>query len=169
MHHQCLGICPGAHLSTTTLISQPKHTHAQADLEAKYARVLAAYARDLAAVQAQYERHKLKPPLPRNAPHVAGHILWARQLLRRIEVPMQRFAPPTLYLGPSRSLTPSFTLHFSENSSSQSMHHGAAAASTDVVSVGTEGVPMHFASGTPLHARLMVSMIVPHVGRYCMG
>ena len=64
----------------------------QADLEAKYARVLSAYARDLANVQAQYERHKLKPPLPRNAPRVAGHILWARQLLRRIEAPMQRCA-----------------------------------------------------------------------------
>jgi len=66
---------------------------AQADLEAKYARVLAAYARDLAGVQALYERHKLKPPLPRNAPRVAGHILWARQLLRRIEAPMQRSGP----------------------------------------------------------------------------
>ncbi|KAK9841874.1 hypothetical protein WJX81_008571 [Elliptochloris bilobata] len=63
----------------------------KADLEAKYARVLAAYARDLATVQAQYERHKMAPPLPRNAPRVAGHILWARQLLRRIEAPMQRF------------------------------------------------------------------------------
>ena len=54
--------------------------------------MLAAYARDLASVQAQYERHKAAPPLPRNAPRVAGHILWARQLLRRIEAPMQRRA-----------------------------------------------------------------------------
>lgn len=85
------------------------------------------YARDLEVVQATYEAHKHKPPLPRNAPpivsrpqpdcacrlahsHVfrlptpnlitffsscptqAGNIMWARQLLRRIEVPMQRFA-----------------------------------------------------------------------------
>ena len=101
------------------MISRPKNSRAQADLEAKYARVLAAYARDLAAVQAQYERHKLKPPLPRNAPHVAGHILWARQLLRRIEVPMQRSALPL------RS-------HFEQlwSPSSQSMHHGDAAGST---------------------------------------
>ena len=71
------------------------HAWGQADLEAKYARVLAAYARDVASVQVQYERHKLAPPLPRNAPRVAGHILWARQLLRRIEAPMQRCAPST--------------------------------------------------------------------------
>ena len=40
-------------------------------------------------IQKLYERHKLAPPLPRNAPPVAGNIMWARQLLRRIEVPMQ--------------------------------------------------------------------------------
>ena len=30
--------------------------------------------------------------MPRNAPPVAGNIMWARQLLRRIETPMQHFA-----------------------------------------------------------------------------
>ena len=48
------------------------------------------YARDLEAVQGQYEKHKAAPPLPRNAPPVAGNIQWARQLLRRIEAPMKR-------------------------------------------------------------------------------
>lgn len=56
--------------------------------------MLAAYARDLAVVQAHYERHKMRPPLPRNAPRVAGHILWARQLLRRVDAPMKRSAHP---------------------------------------------------------------------------
>jgi dynein heavy chain len=50
------------------------------------------YARDLEAVQAQYEAHKHKPPIPRNAPPISGNIMWARQLLRRIEEPMARFA-----------------------------------------------------------------------------
>lgn len=43
--------------------------------------------------QAQYERQKRRPPLPRAAPPVAGHIHWARQLLRRIELPMRECAP----------------------------------------------------------------------------
>jgi len=50
------------------------------------------YARDLEAVQVQYEAHKHKPPVPRNAPPIAGNIMWSRQLLRRIEEPMQLFA-----------------------------------------------------------------------------
>lgn len=43
-------------------------------------------------MQKLYEKNKYEPPIPRNAPPVAGNIMWARQLLRRIEVPMQRFA-----------------------------------------------------------------------------
>jgi hypothetical protein len=35
---------------------------------------------------------RYEPPIPRNSPPVAGNIMWARQLLRRIESPMQRFA-----------------------------------------------------------------------------
>lgn len=50
------------------------------------------YAKDLDAVQKLYEKNKYEPPVPRNAPPVAGNIMWARQLLRRIEAPMQRFA-----------------------------------------------------------------------------
>ena len=38
-----------------------------------------------------YERHKDAPPIARNASPVAGNIVWARQLLRRIEAPMVRF------------------------------------------------------------------------------
>ena len=64
----------------------------QADLAAKYQLVFQSYARDLEAVQGQYEKHKAAPPLPRNAPPVAGNIQWARQLLRRIEAPMKRYA-----------------------------------------------------------------------------
>lgn len=40
----------------------------------------------------QYEAHKHKPPVPRNAPPIAGNIMWSRQLLQRIEEPMQLFA-----------------------------------------------------------------------------
>ena len=50
------------------------------------------YARDLEMVQKLYEKNKYEPPVPRNSPPVAGCIMWARQLLRRIEQPMQKFA-----------------------------------------------------------------------------
>ncbi len=46
----------------------------------------------LCSLQALYENNKHKPPVPRNAPPIAGNIMWARQLLRRIEEPMTRFA-----------------------------------------------------------------------------
>ena len=60
----------------------------QADLAAKYQVVFQTYGRDLEAVQQLYESGKAAPPLPRNAPPVAGNVQWARQLLRRIEGPM---------------------------------------------------------------------------------
>lgn len=51
------------------------------------------YARDLEAVQVQYEAQKHNPPVPHNVPPTAGNIMWSRQLLSRIEQPMQLFAP----------------------------------------------------------------------------
>jgi hypothetical protein len=50
------------------------------------------YVRDLEAVQAQYEAQKHNPPVPHNVPPTAGNIMWSRQLLSRIEEPMQLFA-----------------------------------------------------------------------------
>eukprot|EP00887_Chlorella_sp_A99_P001633 scaffold8.g1633.t1 len=64
----------------------------RADLDMKYGVAFASFAADLEAVQKLYERHKAAPPLARNAPPVAGNIMWARHLLRRIEGPMKRFA-----------------------------------------------------------------------------
>lgn len=64
----------------------------QADLAAKYLVIFQNYGLDLEAVQKLYEKHKHAPPVVRNAPPVAGNIMWARQLLRRIEMPMKRWA-----------------------------------------------------------------------------
>ena len=63
----------------------------QADLAAKYVVIFQNYGLDLEAVQKLYEKHKHAPPVVRNAPPVAGNIMWARQLLRRIEMPMKRY------------------------------------------------------------------------------
>ena len=62
------------------------------DLDDKYMVIFQNYALDLDAVQKIYEKHKHSPSLPRNAPPVAGDIMWSRQLLRRIEEPMRKFA-----------------------------------------------------------------------------
>ena len=62
------------------------------DLDAKYNIIFRNYGADLEAVMKTYEKHKHDPPKSRNAPPVAGDILWARQLLRRIEEPMRHFA-----------------------------------------------------------------------------
>ncbi len=64
----------------------------RADLEEKYMVIFQNYGLDLDAVQKTYEKFKHAPPLARNAPPVAGNIAWARQLLRRIEEPMRKFA-----------------------------------------------------------------------------
>ncbi|GBG77441.1 hypothetical protein CBR_g23890 [Chara braunii] len=62
------------------------------DLDDKYMVIFQNYGLDLEAIQKIYEKYKHNPPLVRNAPPVAGNIMWARQLLRRIEDPMKRFA-----------------------------------------------------------------------------
>jgi len=63
----------------------------KSDLDSKYTVIFHNYGLDLEAVQRLYEKQKGAPPLLRNAPPVTGNILWAQQLLRRIEEPMRRF------------------------------------------------------------------------------
>lgn len=61
------------------------------DLESKLAVIFHNYGLDLETVQQLYEKQKMGPLIVRNAPPVAGNVLWARQLMRRIELPMLRF------------------------------------------------------------------------------
>ena len=64
----------------------------RSDLDAKYVAAFLSFSADLEAVQKLYEKHKGAPPVARNSPPVAGNIMWARHLLRRIEGPMKCFA-----------------------------------------------------------------------------
>eukprot|EP00854_Cymbomonas_tetramitiformis_P002070 gene2070-2767_t len=64
----------------------------KADLDDKYLVIFQNYGLDLDAVQKLYEKHKHSPHLVRDAPPVAGNIMWSRQLLRRIEEPMKKFS-----------------------------------------------------------------------------
>ncbi|CCW70907.1 unnamed protein product [Phytomonas sp. Hart1] len=62
-----------------------------ADLESKYLVIFHSYGLELEKDQKTYERCKANPPIARNTTPVAGAISWARQLLRHIKGPMDRF------------------------------------------------------------------------------
>jgi hypothetical protein len=98
--HTSVWFCP---LSILEPVSVPKQKITVAAMPSLHISVLHAvvlllqvifhhYVKDLEAVQAQYEAFKHKPPVARNMPPIAGNIMWSRQLLRRIEEPMQHFA-----------------------------------------------------------------------------
>ena len=57
------------------------------------------YSIDLERVQQRYEKSKYKPPIARNAPVIAGNIVWARQLRCQIEEPMKEFMQMKPILG----------------------------------------------------------------------
>jgi dynein heavy chain len=61
------------------------------DLDSKYIIIFNNFGQDLVVVQKLYERNKASPPVVRNAAPIAGNVMWARQLLRRIEDPMKLF------------------------------------------------------------------------------
>jgi len=64
-------------------------------LSAKYLDVFNNFSHDLDAVSNLYETQKDNPPMPRDAPPVAGRIVWVRHLLKMIEVPMHKFREHT--------------------------------------------------------------------------
>lgn len=61
---------------------------AKGEVDSMYSAAFQRFGSDIEEVQAQYEKHKRDPPLPRGTPPAAGAIVWARGLLRRIERPM---------------------------------------------------------------------------------
>ncbi|KAL0211729.1 hypothetical protein RCL1_005355 [Eukaryota sp. TZLM3-RCL] len=67
-------------------------------LNSKYPVVFLQYSTDLEAVRRQYQLQASHPPIPRNQPPVAGAINWSRQLLRRIQVPMELFSSKAPYV-----------------------------------------------------------------------
>ena len=70
------------------ILHQP---HLKQDLESKYLVIFHNYGLDLELIHKTFDRLKSNPPLIRNATKVAGSIMWARQLLRKVEEPMKIF------------------------------------------------------------------------------
>lgn len=56
-----------------------------------YQRVLRNYANDIELVSRTYTQGKKNPPISQYLPPVAGKILWARHLYRKIQEPMELF------------------------------------------------------------------------------
>ena len=63
----------------------------QSDLNAKISVVFQQYGVELDEVEKLYEKNKKDAVLARDLPPVSGHIAWSRQLLQRIELPMETF------------------------------------------------------------------------------
>ncbi|XP_051871749.1 dynein axonemal heavy chain 5 [Pristis pectinata] len=61
----------------------------QLELTDKYLVVLQRFGRDLDLVRKTYQKQRENPPVPRNIPPVSGKIMWARQLFRKIDIPMK--------------------------------------------------------------------------------
>ena len=61
------------------------------DLDSKLTLIFHNYTIDLETVQRLYEKQKSSTPAVRNMPPVSANVAWARQLMRRIEVPMHKF------------------------------------------------------------------------------
>ncbi|KAJ8415685.1 hypothetical protein AAFF_G00402420 [Aldrovandia affinis] len=60
-------------------------------IDEKYQLILQNYGRDIEMVSRIYTKQKGEPPIARDLPPVAGRIMWARQLFRRLQQPMDLF------------------------------------------------------------------------------
>lgn len=61
------------------------------NIQDKYVVILNHYAKDIEAVGKIYTKSRTNPSIARDLPPTTGKILWARQLYRRIEQPMNIF------------------------------------------------------------------------------
>lgn len=61
------------------------------NIQDKYVLILNHYAKDIDTVSKIYTKSRQNPSIARDLPPITGKILWARQLYRRIEQPMNIF------------------------------------------------------------------------------
>lgn len=73
------------------------------DLDSKMSVIFHNYGLELHEVEMIYEKQKEDPPLARNVTPIAGNILWVRNLLRRIENPMDNFRHNSVLLSSRES------------------------------------------------------------------
>ena len=73
----------------------------KAPIQEQYTRLLLQFGKEIEHTSKIYQKHKSDPPIGRDLPPIAGRISWARQLYRRIQVPMDSFnIHPTILKDP---------------------------------------------------------------------
>lgn len=82
------------HLISKSPLTSPRLGIPDLGIDEKYQQILQNYGRDIEMVSRNYTKQKMDPPIGRDLPPVAGKILWARQLYRRIQEPMDLFQEP---------------------------------------------------------------------------
>ena len=60
-------------------------------MDEHYTRLLLEFGKELELTMRLYQKERTNPPIPRNMPPIAGKIMWARQLYRKIQEPMESF------------------------------------------------------------------------------
>lgn len=68
------------------------HCIEQADIQDKYGVILKSFGQEIEEIKRQYQKFREDPLIPRDMPPISGKIMWARQLFRKIQEPMEVFA-----------------------------------------------------------------------------
>eukprot|EP01135_Chromosphaera_perkinsii_P008183 Nk52_evm5s1178 gene=Nk52_evmTU5s1178 len=88
---KCFEKLPSTSRALDLLVKFEKLDKLNLDLNEKYAKTFSHYGKDIEFCRRLYQKLKDDPPIPRDSPPIAGRIIWARQLFRKIEEPMLVF------------------------------------------------------------------------------
>lgn len=60
-------------------------------VDRKYLELVVMFEAEIEDVRDRYNENRSNPPVPRNIPKISGRILWIRQLMKRVEYPMETY------------------------------------------------------------------------------
>ncbi|XP_077975281.1 dynein axonemal heavy chain 8-like [Styela clava] len=63
----------------------------QGDIQEKYSVILKSFGQEIEEIKKIYQKLRDEPTIPRDMPPISGKIMWARQLFRKIQQPMDVF------------------------------------------------------------------------------
>ncbi|XP_065102327.2 dynein axonemal heavy chain 5 [Paramisgurnus dabryanus] len=106
----------------------------------KYQKILLNYGRDIEMVSRMYTKEKADPPIGRDLPPIAGKILWARQLYRRIQEPMDLFQqqPGLLSTPDAKPIIRNYNRLAKALLEFEVLYHQSWMSQVDVVKVGLQ-------------------------------
>nr|XP_055066586.1 dynein axonemal heavy chain 5 [Misgurnus anguillicaudatus] len=106
----------------------------------KYQKILLNYGRDIEMVSRMYTKEKADPPIGRDLPPIGGKILWARQLYRRIQEPMDLFQqqPGLLSTPDAKPIIRNYNRLAKALLEFEVLYHQSWMSQVDVVKVGLQ-------------------------------